>query len=327
MPRKATGTVVYVPARPGERYGHYKVRVTSAVDGSRPWFHLPPGPESSQAKKRAQKKAEFHSEQVRTGGMVLAPQRRTKVNRQTAPVGSETVTDYVARWFADRERRGLTGVKTDAGRLALHALPVIGGSAIADVTRDELRAIVERLDTTVRSGSITWSTAGKVWGLITKLFADACDSKTAALRVREDNPCANLPGPDRGERKGKQWLYPVELVPLVACEDVPLRWRRLYALASYLYLRPGELAALEWGDVHVALGYVYIHQALDLRTGELKSTKTKHTRKVPIHPSLAPLLEAMAQKTGRVLQNTHPNKDAEHGFPPLKTSRPRCAIT
>jgi hypothetical protein len=76
---------------------------------------------------------------------------------------------------------------------------------------------------------------------VTKLFADATNFKVAALRVRDDNPCDGLPGPDRGERKAKQWLYPIEVQALLACEDVPIRWRRLYALGTYLYLRPGEL--------------------------------------------------------------------------------------
>ncbi len=41
--------------------------------------------------------------------------------------------------------------------------------------------------------------------------------------------------------KDKQWLRPCERVQLAGCAHVPLRWRRLYVLASYLYLRPGGL--------------------------------------------------------------------------------------
>jgi len=156
---------------------------------------------------------------------------------------------------------------------------------------------------------------------VTKLFSDSCESKAAALRVRSDNPCTGVRGPDRGEHKGKQWLYPSEASKLLACAEVPLRWRRLYALAAYLYLRPGELAALEWRDVSLEHGYVNVHQALDLRTGRAKPTKTGITRKVPIHLSLRPLLELMKKEAngqGRVVQNTHENKDAEHGMPPLE---------
>jgi len=153
------------------------------------------------------------------------------------------------------------------------------------------------------------------------MFSDACKSKVASLRVRRDNPATDVRGPDRGENKAKQWLYPNEAEALLACADVPLRWRRLYALAIYLYLRPGELAALEWRDVDLAHDYVNVHQALDIRADKVKSTKTGITRKVPIHPSLKPLLKALhteAGGAGRVVQNTHDNKKAEHGMPPLE---------
>jgi integrase len=72
----------------------------------------------------------------------------------------------------------------------------------------------------------------------------------------------------------------------------------LFALSMYLYLRPGELAALEWADVNLDRGYVHVHQAFDLQSGELKSTKTGTTRKVPIKLELRPLLETMKTEVG-----------------------------
>jgi integrase len=239
----------------------------------------------------------------------------------------ETFATYADRWFDDRDRRGLTSVDTDRGRITKHVVPKIGTVPIVDVGREELRAVVEHLDDTVRAGALHWNTARKVWGLVTKLFSDAQKGKVAALRVRDDNPARDVRGPDEGETTAKQWLHPDEASALLACEPsadapgVPLRWRRLYALAMYLYLRPGELAALEWKDVHLAKGYIHVHQALDLRSGLVKSTKTGVSRKVPIHASLAPLLEAMRPKDGggRVVESEHANRKAEGGMPPLES--------
>jgi integrase len=240
---------------------------------------------------------------------------------------AETVAEYAERWFDDRELRGLSSVEKNRGQLTLHVLPIIGRRPIGAVGADDLREVVEHLDAIVRKGTIHWNTAKKVWGLVTKMFSDACEAKTSALRVRSDNPAAGVRGPDSGEKKGKQWLFPTEVAALLGCVEtddqpgVPRRWRQLYALSVYLYPRPGELAALEWKDVHEAQGYVYIHQALDLRSGEVKATKTGYTRKVPIHPSLVPLLAAMRKESGgagRVVQHDHENKSAEHGFPPLE---------
>jgi integrase len=318
-PRR-TGTIFrYQPAKPGEKLGHYVVRC-SAPDGTRPLFHLDPSPESPKARATALHTAEGISESLFRTGEGAAPRRQ----RATRPGSDgETITDYADRWFKDRERRGLSSVGTDRSRFATHVEPVLGARPIRDVDRDEIRALVERMDDRVRQAKCSWTTAGKAWGLVTKLFSDACNAKTAALRVRPDNPTAGVPGPDRGERKAKQWLYPSEVSALLACPKVPQRWRRLYALAVYLYLRPGELAALDWADVNAAQRYVSVHQALDIRTSKIKATKTGITRKVPIHPALEPLLTAMREEfgdAGRVVQNEHENqgKKHDHGFPPLE---------
>lgn len=276
-------------------------------------------PDTKEGKKRAKQEAISWTVKLREKGLSAAP-RRGRGGRR-GPDEMETVADYVERWLSDRERRGLASVATDRGHLKLHVFPVIGPRPIRDVTRDELRGVVEKLDRTIESGSFTWKTAQRCWGLVTNLFADACDSKTASLRVRPDNPARGVRGPDRGGSKSKQWLFPVEMARMLACEDVPVRWRRLYALAAYLYVRPGELAGLEWSAVNLEQGYVHVHQALDMRTGKVKPTKTKVTRRVPIPLALRPLFAALRDESGargRVIQNVHPNKEAEHGFPPLE---------
>ncbi len=317
--RPATGTLTWCEPRKDQEQGHYAVRLTLA-DGTRPWIHLDPSPRSKQAEARAREKAAAWAERVAREQIVSVSDVRPAASA-AEPSAGETVRQYAKRWLAERERRGLASVATDRGRLDNHVLPVIGDRPLAEVTRDELRAVVAALDAKSASGAFSWRTAVRCWGLVTKLFSDAVDSKRADLRSRTDNPCAGLPGPDSGVEKGKQWLYPSEVGALLACDAVPTRWRRLYALAAYLYLRPGELAALEWADVHAGLGYLSIHQALDLRTGEVGPTKTKHTRKVPIRPALVPLLDAIRAETGgegRVVQHDHANKDAQHGFPPLE---------
>jgi integrase len=237
---------------------------------------------------------------------------------------SETVAQYAERWFDDRERRGLSSVDTDRGRLEKHVLPLLGSKPLVSVSANDLRAVVEALDETVRRDALHWNTARKIWGLVTKMFSDTVRSKIAALRVRDDNPARDVQGPDDGEPTAKQWLYPAEVSALLACPDVPVRWRRLYALAIYLYLRPGELAALEWRDVQLGPGYVHVHQALDQRTGKAKATKTGVTRKVPIPRALRTLLEFLkgdGTPSGRVVRSDSAKRGAAskaHGMPPLE---------
>lgn len=130
------------------------------------------------------------------------------------------------------------------------------------------------------------------------MCVDAVSSKHDTLRVRDDNPATNVAGPDRGAKTAKQYLYPNELSRFVACEGVPLLWRRIVALMVYLYPRPGELRELRWEDVDLAHGTVHFHQVTDRETHEAKATKTDVARRFSIEPRLLPLLKAMHEASG-----------------------------
>ena len=222
----------------------------------------------------------------------------------------ETVDEWFVRWLADRHERGVRSAKDDDGRWRRWLFPVIGACPVKTVQRLELERVVEDLDKRVRAGELSWKTARHCWGVITKMFSDASSSKRIDLRVRADNPARDVRGPDRGAEKAKSYLYPEELVALVSCETVPLRWRRLFALMVYMYTRPAELAALEWDAVDLARGTIHIHQALD-EDDETKPTKTNVTRRIPIEPTLRPLLLTLqAEATGpRVVESMPPECD------------------
>jgi integrase len=120
---------------------------------------------------------------------------------------------------------------------------------------------------------------------------------------RDDNPCANVAPPDRGIRLAKQFLYPSEFLALLACEDVALEWRRLIAIAVYLYPRAGELEALEWEDVELERGIVHIHRGIDRERGGTKGTKTGIARRFAVERAALPLLKVMNKEgagVGRV---------------------------
>lgn len=286
--------------------------------GGRRRFALPEG--ISEA--RAHDMANAMRERVRAN-----PEKYIIVSAPKTPparAGELTLRQYAERWFEEREARGLSSIGTDRGRMTNHVLPLLGDTAMVRVTPDDVRRVVEALDAKVQGGTITSATAVKVWGLVTKLFSDAWQAKKAALRVRKDNPCLGVTGPDREAPRAKQWLYPSEVQALLNCEEIPLRWRRLYALAAYLYLRPGELAALEWRDIDFDRGRVIVRQAFDLRSNTIKGLKTSRSgvkrRTVPMR-TLGPLLRTLHTETGGtglVVQHEHENKDAPHGLPPLE---------
>jgi integrase len=238
--------------------------------------------------------------------------------RRAKPNGGLTVADYAEKWAASRLSRGVrTAENTDLPRLRVHVLPLIGQKPIAEVTADDLLGVVAKLDELAHDegAKFTGNTALKVWGAVTKMFKDACRSKVPALRVRKGNPTLEVEGPDAGEKRAKQWLYPDEFLQLVSCTTLPLRWRRIYALATYLFTRAGELEVLDWQDVDLAHGRIRIHRAIDRHTGETKETKAAEVREFQVEPALLPLLKAMhGERSSGVVAKMPPVEDLAATF-------------
>jgi integrase len=220
-----------------------------------------------------------------------------------APAGETITTGSVAAWFEQfarhREARGLTSVRDDRGRFARHVAPVLGRLAMTTVRREDIEQLVRTLDAKVQAGELSWKTAQNTWVLVSKMFRESVRSKAPELRVRGDNPCAEVAPPDRGVRKSKVYIFPSELGAFLSCPDVPLRWRRMVVVSVYLGVRAGELDALHWEDIDLDHGIVQVHRALDRsRPGEVKSTKTGTARRFRIEPNLLPLLKAMHAESG-----------------------------
>jgi integrase len=157
-------------------------------------------------------------------------------------------------------------------------------------------AVAKRKREGGRAG-LSGARARNVWSVLTSMMKEACTSKRRDLRVRTDNPCSTVQPPDRTDARAKTFIYPVEFLQLMSCEDVPRDWRELYAVACYLYLRPGELRALLWTDVDFAAGVVHVTKAYDEDSKTVKAPKTRNgVRDVPIPATLVSLLKAMHER-------------------------------
>lgn len=221
--------------------------------------------------------------------------------RDVVPGASETANAWLERWTADRVARGIATARETPGRWHKWIAPTIGHLPIARIGREDVERVVDRLDEAVRAGTIRAKTAIHTWIIVKAAFRDAKDAKNRALRVRLDNPTDGVHRPDGGPQRSKPWLYPCELAALMRCRRVPLRWRRLFALTTYLYLRAGEVAALTIDDVDLTGGVVLVHRsakhtrraATGGRGARSGPTKTKITHRVPIEPNVRPLLVTM----------------------------------
>ncbi len=229
----------------------------------------------------------------------------------------ETLTGWVDRWIEDRRARGIAGANHDKGRLTNHVLPIIGKTGISAVKREDVERVVESLDNKILLDEdddehLSWKTASNVWVLVSKMFDDAVNSKNRRLRARTDNPAIGVRAPERGVHKARAYLWPSEFTRLVACDPIDSRFRVLFAVAVYTFMRSGELEALTWDDVDLQHGVINIHKAVDRATREVKSTKSGETRRIPIERDLLPLLRRLhREREGeRVLWMPEPDERA-----------------
>ena len=267
-----------------EHGDHFDVRITYP-DGTRSNPRcLPAGTSHAKARETARAMTERAAEQA---AAPTAPAKPT----EPAPV---TWASWTERWAASREERGMR-TSDNLGHFRKWVPEATKAKPMADIERVDLERIVEGLDAAVIAELITWKTAINAWGTITKMFVDAVRSKKVALRVLTVNPCVGIAGPDRGAKKGKVYLYPTEFLALMNCPRIPIRWKRLFALAVYLYQRPGELEATHLEDIDLERRVLHVHRAIDHESdsGEFKETKTKSPRHIPIEVPVVPLLKVL----------------------------------
>lgn len=103
-----------------------------------------------------------------------------------------------------------------------HIGPLTNWAHVRDWTRDTLRKLSLELDRKVERTEISWKTAVNIWSTATQMCDDAANHKDDAIVCRKDNPAIDVRGPERGDKVGKQFLYPRELVLFLACGEVPL---------------------------------------------------------------------------------------------------------
>lgn len=80
------------------------------------------------------------------------------------------------------------------------------------------------------------------------------------------------------------------------------RHRAIFATMAYLGLRIGEVRDLRWEDVHFEAGLsgMVVVRRGGSRVGAAETTKGRKERRIPLHPALRPLLEALPRDGERV---------------------------
>jgi len=305
MAQKRSGTVQEFRDGNGRRFYRARLRLR---DGSRPYLEVPEASRYDKAK--AKRWSEAMQEREDGRGELLA------ARTGAAPL-CEKAADWFDRYFTWREGRGYVTAGDTEARIRRYALPHFEGKRMNEITRDDVEAIVADLDAAIlerarsyenqedddedeggRRPGLAAATARNVWGDVGRAFDEAVNSKDRSLRVLTVDPTAGVRGPERGDEREKPFLYPAELSALLACERVPIYWRRMYAVAAYTGARSNELAALLPEDVDFTHRKVHITKQVDRETGKLRPTKTRRVRAIDIEPALEPLLQLLVDEAG-----------------------------
>lgn len=306
MPRTASGTIEKARDASGRIYYRGKVRL---ADGSRARIDIDEPKCFSERASRdyvawAQEQEDATRAIFNAKTAAIAKRERT-----LAGAAGETSSSWFDRYATYQKEQGHTDVSAKRARWNKWIAPIIGDKPIALVTRDDVEDIRDALDRAIDAWKAAGRSAGKkghaisgktsmnAWSCLTSSFKAACSSKRRDLRARTDNPCIGVEPPgDRDSRQSrrKTFLYPKEAAALLACETLESEWREVYACALYLYVRPGELRVLTWGDVDLDAGLVQVTKAWDYEECRVKPPKTRNgVRRVPIDLALAPMLRRM----------------------------------
>ncbi len=237
--------------------------------------------------------------------------------------------DKAERGEVGRKNKGRPQVTVDDRRARYRRwiAPHIGHLPIKSVGPDDLRKVVKSLDEQIRARLRSydtdpeWKGRGRrpglapksglhIWNECTNAFRESVRSKHDDLRVRKDNPAADVEGPTGGEKREQAALYPSELLALLSCEGIPRRRQLAYAIAAYTGMRQGELRNLMADCVDLAQGCIYVRS--QRQKGQVRTTKTAAGRRIiPIPDELRPLLESLVEGAveGRPLVRLPPAED------------------
>ncbi len=202
-----------------------------------------------------------------------------------------TVSEWEATWTKAREKT-VWSSHQDSLKLTRHVLPVLGGRRLAEVTQDEIRALVQGWRD---GGALAPRSIRNLFWIMGKMFTDAVTAKkidrTPCVLIKGDRPV--IRDADRRWRKTAVFGRG-EAEQLVSDLRMPERERVLWGLGFFAGLRLGEISALRWRDydmVREPLACLNVSSSYTRINGEEKGTKTENPREVPVHPELEELLQ------------------------------------
>ena len=194
--------------------------------------------------------------------------------------GSMTVREWADTWLVDYAREAPYTRLTYAYAAAQIAAS-IGERRLAEITRPEAKRLAN-----------TW--ARSTTRVARTMWADALRDGLC-----QHNPFTNLRLETPKGRKDITALTEPEIVKLAQLAeqqhgDYGQEAAALVLFAAYTGLRPGELAALQWGDLDIPARRLTVRRALDGQGG-VKAPKNGRAREIVLAPQALAALSMLAR--------------------------------
>jgi len=226
------------------------------------------------------------------------PATAKQAGRKAETIG-DLATLYIEKWAKPRKRSW----KADDNLLRMKILPRWRHRAIADITRQDVRLLVEQV---AEAGAPI--VANRVASLISKLFAFALDRDLVTA-----SPAVRIPRPGHEQARDR----------VLTEDELRALWRSFSALeapmAAFYKLRlltaqrGGEVASMRWQDVDLARGWWTIPAS---------SSKNKLAHRVPLgRAALAMLTDIRATVDRELADRKAAGKNADEPVYVLEGAR------
>lgn len=230
-----------------------------------------------------------YPEAQRAEAQAFAEEAQAAIDKRGAPTEIMTLQRWFDTWI-EKRRAEEVDWKKDRGRLRKHVLPALGARALASITTADVAQLVHRLRFKVR---IAPRTVRNVYSALSAMMRDAAIEQHIATSpcVLTKKQLGSVVDKDPEWRSGAVYTRE-EAETLISDPRIPIDRQVTYGFGLLAGLRPGESAALRWRHYEPGnLGRLTVALSYSTSYSRTKRTKTETTKTIPVHPTLAALLD------------------------------------
>jgi integrase len=203
------------------------------------------------------------------------PATEKQAGRKAQTIG-DLADLYIEKWAKPRKRSW----KADDNLLRKKVLPRWQHRAIADITRQDVRQLVEQV---AEAGAPI--VANRVAALLSKLFAFALDRDLV-----QASPAVRIPRPGQEQARDRVVTEDELRTLWLAFDALEPTMGAFYKLRLLTAQRGGEVAGMRWQDVDLAAGWW---------TLPATSSKNKLSHRVPLASSVVTLIETVKKTAAK----------------------------